>query len=128
MLHFGGVPDFMCLVQTLPMAEGISKEVKIKAASKALTSQLFNLTGVIDPLMMALKLISENIIDQSILERIRLPSSTKNEKACDVLTAICSAVRINPDCFANFCNILDNEPVTKDISRILKGSRTFEAA
>ena len=103
------------------MAEGISKEVKIKAASEALTSQLFDLTGVIDPLMMALNLISKKIIDRSILERVRLQSSTKSEKACDVLTAVSDAVMVNPDYFATFCDILDNEPVTKDIARILKG-------
>ncbi len=85
------------------MAEGISKELKIKAASEALTSQLFDLTGVIEPLMMALNLISKKIIDQSILEKVRLQSSTKSEKACDVLTAVSGAVRINPDCFATFC-------------------------
>ncbi len=103
------------------MAEGISKEVKIKAASEALTSQLFDLTGVIDPLMMALNLISKKIIDRSILERVRLSSSTKSEKACDVLTAVSDAVMINPDYFSTFCDILDSEPVTKDIAKILKG-------
>ncbi len=106
-------------VQT--MAEGISKEVKIKAASKALTSQLVDLIGVIDPLMMAANLISKDIIDQAILEKVRLPSSTNNEKACDVLTAVSGAIRINPDVFATFCDILDIVPVTKDISNILKG-------
>ena len=71
--------------------------------------------------MMALNLISKKIIDRSILERVRLSSSAKSEKACDVLTAVSDAVMINPDCFATFCDILDNEPVTKDIARILKG-------
>ncbi len=104
------------------MAQEKTKELKIKAASKALTSQLFNLTGIIDPLMMALKLISENIIDRSILERVRLPSSTKSEKACDVLTAVSDAVMINPDYFATFCDILDSEPVSNDVARILQGS------
>ncbi len=103
------------------MAEGLSEEVKIKAASEALTSQLVNLIGVIDPLMMAANLISKKIIDQSILERVILPSSTKNEKACEVITAVSGAVRINPDSFTTFCDILDSEPVTKDIARILKG-------
>ena len=74
-------------VQT--MAERISKEVKIKAASKALTSQLVDLIGVIDPLMMAANLISKDIIDQAILEKVRLPSSTNNEKAWDVLINCC---------------------------------------
>ncbi len=105
------------------MAEGISKEVKIKAASKALTNQLVNLIGVIDPLMMAANLISKEIIDRSILERVILPISTKNEKACEVITAVSDAVMINPDYFAIFCDILDNEPVTKDIAKILKGRR-----
>ncbi len=104
------------------MAEGTSKAVKIKAASKALTSQLVNLIGVMDPVMMAANLIAKDIIDQSILERVILPSSTKNEKACEVLTAVSGAVKVNPDYFATFCDILDNEPVTKDIAKILKGS------
>ncbi len=104
------------------MAEGISKEVKIKAASKALTRQLVNLIGIIDPLMMAANLFSKEIIDQSILEKVRLPGSTKSEKAFDVFTAVSGAVKINPDFFAIFYDILDNEPVTKDIAKILKGS------
>ncbi len=103
------------------MAEGISKEVKIKAASEALTSQLDNLFGVIDPLSISMKLISKKIFDRSILERVRLSSSTKSEKACDVLTAVSDAVMINPDYFATFCDILDSEPVTKDVAKILKG-------
>ncbi len=101
------------------MAEG-SKEVKIKAASKALTRQLVNLIGIMDPFMMAANLFSEEIIDQSILEKVRLPG-TKSEKAFDVFTAVSGAVKINPDYFATFCDILDNEPVTKDIAKILKG-------
>ncbi len=103
------------------MAEGISKEVKIKAASEALTSQLDNLFGVIDPLSISMKLISKKITDRSILEKVRLQSSTKSEKACDVLTAVSDAVMVNPDYFATFCDILDSELVTKDVARILKG-------
>ncbi len=107
------------------MAEGISKEVKIKAASKALTRQLVNLIGIMDPFMMAANLFSEEIIDQSIREKVRLPG-TKSEKAFDVFTAVSGAVRINPDSFTTFCNILDNEPVTKDIAKNLKGRKKFD--
>ncbi len=118
-LYFGGVSGF-CLLQTT-MAEGISKEVKIKAASKALTRQLVNLIGIMDPFMMAASLFSEEIIDQSFVEKVRLPG-IRSEKAFDVFTAVSGAVKINPDFFAIFCDILDNEPVTKDIAKILKGS------
>ena len=114
-----GVPDQSLYVCT--MAEGISKEVKIKAASEALTSQLDNLFGVIDPLSISMKLISKKITDRSILEKVRLQSSTKSEKACDVLTAVSDAVMVNPNYFDTFCDILDSELVTKDVARILKG-------
>ena len=105
------------------MAERISKQTKIKATSEALTSQLVDLIRLInDPLIMAANLVSKKIIDRSILERVILPSSTQSEKACEVLTAVSDAVMINPDYFATFCDILDSEPVTKDVARILQGT------
>ena len=76
---------------------------------------------------MAASLVSKKIIDRSILERMMLTSSTPSEKACEIITAVSDAVMINPDYFSIFCDILDNEPVTKDIAKILKG-RPVQAA
>ena len=104
------------------MAEGVSKQVKIKAASEALVSQLVDLIRVVnDPLIMAASLVSKKIIDRSILERMMLTSSTPSEKACEIITAVSDVVMINPDYFTTFCDILDSELVTKDVARILKG-------
>ncbi len=104
------------------MAEGFSKEVRIQAASEALTSQLYTLSGAIEPLNIALQLISKKVIDQSILEKIRLPSSTKTDKACDILFAVSDKVKINPESFGIFCDILIKEPMTEDIAKNLNGT------
>ncbi len=104
------------------MAEGVSKEVRIQAASEALTSQLLNLSGVIDPLKMALQLISKKIIDQSFLEKVRLSNSTNTEKACDILIAVSKKLKNDPDSFITFCDILSKEPVTEDVAKTLKGN------
>ena len=106
------------------MAEGVSKQVKIKAASEALVSQFVDLIRAInDPLIMAASLVSKKIIDRSILERMMLTSSTPSEKACKIINAVSDAVMINPDYFVTFCDILDNEFVAQDIAKILKGKR-----
>ncbi len=95
---------------------------------EALVSQLVDLIRVInDPVIMAASLVSKKIIDRSILERMMLTSSTPSEKACEIITAVSDAVMVNPDYFAIFCDILDNEFVTKDIAKILKG-RPVQAA
>ncbi len=104
-------------------SEGFGKAIKIRAASEALTSQLGTLTRVIDPLMMTIDLISVKIIDRSLLEKVRLSASTRSEKACDVLTAVSASVETNPDFFTTFCDILDKEPVTKEIAKTLKGRK-----
>ncbi len=106
----------MAVSMSSSTSEGFGKEVKIRAASEALTSQLGTLTRVIDPLMMTVDLISVKIIDRSLLEKVRLSTSTRSEKACDVLTAVSDSVETNQDFFTTFCDILDKEPVTKEIA------------
>ncbi len=103
------------------MAEGVSKEVRIQAASLAITSQLFSLSEVIDPLRMALQLFSKNIIEESTLEKVRLPTFTKTDKACDILLALRNKVKNDPEAFTSFCDILCKEPITEDIAKTLKG-------
>ena len=107
---------------SLQMAECLGSTVKIKAASDALRGHFSALVKTIDPLMVAIQLYSEKIIDSSTLDRIRsVTSTTKTEKACDVLSAVSDLLTTNPDVFSSFCAVLESEPVTEERAKLLKG-------
>ena len=103
------------------MAEGFDREERIKAASETLRSHFSSLVKSIDPLMVAVELFSKSIVDSSIIEKVQLTSITNTQKAVLVLTAVSNVAKANPDIFTTFCKVLDNEPATKDIAKLLKG-------
>ena len=105
------------------MAENVDRDLRIKAASEALRSHLSTLARIIHPPMVALDLFSKKVIDRSVLDKTRL-EGTKHDKAVDVLTAVSDALMTNPDVFDIFCKVIETEPATADLARLLKGECT----
>ena len=106
------------------MAENVDRDVRIKVASEALRSHLSALARIIHPPMVALDLFSKKVIDRSVLDKTRLEGTIKHDKAVDVLTAVSDALMTNPDVFDIFCEVIETEPATADLARLLKGECT----
>lgn len=104
------------------MAESLGSKVKIKAASEALRGHFSALVKTIDPLTVAVELYSKKAIDDSTLDRITSVTSTsKYEKAYQLLKAVSDAVKTSPDVFSSFCAVLESEPVTEEFAKRLRG-------
>lgn len=97
------------------MAEGMSQEVSIRAATKALESHFKVLVNVLDPLLLCNDLCTREIVNSSTLDEIITDSTkTKEEKASDTLKAVTNQLETDPDVFRKFCDVLLSDPTTKE--------------
>ena len=73
----------------------------------------------LEPLTIASELFAQNLIPSSMMDEMLLPVVTSKQKASKLVTAVRSAVEINPGNYKVFVDVLEKEPSRKDIVKIL---------
>lgn len=96
---------------------------------KVLRRYLPRLARTLDPAVVATELHSADVIDDRTWEEARKSSQGANYDRClNVLEALIRSVRAKPECFDNFCSILEDHPTTESLSAQLKEELKKEKA
>ena len=76
--------------------------------------------GIQSPKPLASELYSKGIITEDVRDQIILPNcNTVQDRNGILLIAVGQAISNNPQCFHQFVQILDDEPTTKSLSKML---------
>ena len=91
------------------------------AAARVLQKSLHRLASVLEPVPLATALYSAEIIEERTWEEARTEGGSSYDKNLKVIGAVRRGVRAKPECFDEFCSILEAQAVTKDLAKALKG-------
>ncbi len=87
-----------------------------------LRKNLPKLCKSLDPVVIATALFAKELIDERAWEDARKDSKESNYDRClKLLEKLMRNMKIRPSAFEEFCGILSEEEVTKDLARQLRG-------
>ena len=92
------------------------------AAARVLQKSLHRLASVLEPVPLATALYSAEIIEERTWEEARTEGGSSYDKNLKVIGAVKRGVKAKPECFDQFCSILEAQAVTKDLAKKLKGN------
>ena len=92
-----------------------------REALRCYSADLVTAISAADPLNLALKLFSKNLIERATVEEVCLPTNPPTTKSCIIVTAVDRKVDADPSLFHQFITLLQDEEVgiLKSISRKL---------
>lgn len=93
--------------------------------SKVLQKNLHKLASTLDPVVISTALHAEGLVDERVWEEARSEGASY-DKCLKVLGALVRGVKASPACFDKFCSILEDQVVTKDIAKELRGKFSAE--
>ena len=76
----------------------------------------------LEPSNIASELLAKSLIPSTIMEEMQVLGITDRKKASQLVTAVRSAVEINPQNYRVFISVLKNEPSRQDMVKILTAS------
>ena len=99
----------------------LSVAMEEPSACKVLKKFLPRLASTLDPSVIATELHSIDVIDARAWEEARKDAQGANYDRClNLLEALIRSTRATPECFDKFCNILEDQEVTKSLAGQLR--------
>ena len=92
-----------------------------QAAYKAIKSHFVRLVPAITRESIPDKLYSEGILGDDTIDTLLNQSQTERHKGRQFVRELQNAVQIKPECFTTLCEVLAEEPLSKELSADLKG-------
>ena len=102
-------------------APHIWKMVEAAPSSKVLQKYLHKLANTLDPVVISTALYAEELISERVWEQAQLEGASY-DRCLKVLGALVRQVKASPAYFDKFCSILEDQDVTRDLGRELKGN------
>ena len=105
------------------MSDKRARDIRIKAASEALQVQFSNLSVLLktSALTVSVKLYSSKVFSREELDKIRSASSSDMDKAVDIISSVEDRIKVDPDVFDTFCEILESDSSTEAQAKALQG-------
>ena len=94
--------------------------VETAPSSKVLQKYLHKLANTLDPVVISTALYAEELISERVWEQAQLEGASY-DRCLKVLGALVRQVKASPASFDKFCSILEDQVVTRDLGRELKG-------
>lgn len=92
------------------------------AAARVLQKSLHRLASVLEPVPLATALYSAEVIEERTWEEARIEGGSTYDKNLKVIGAVRRGVKAKPEYFDTFCSVLEEQAVTKDLAKQLKGN------
>ena len=102
-------------------APHVWKMVETVPSSKVLQKYLHKLANTLDPVVISTALYAEELISERVWEQAQLEGASY-DRCLKVLGALVRQVKASPASFDKFCSILEDQDVTRDLGRELKGN------
>ena len=96
------------------------------AAARVLQKSLHVLASTLDPVPLATALYSAEVIEERTWEEARAEGASY-DRNLKVIGAVRRSIKAKPEYFDKFCSILEEQAVTKDLAKKLKGKKIMEA-
>lgn len=95
--------------------------VETALSSKVLQKYLHKLASTLDPVVISTALYAEELIDERVWEQAQSEGASY-DRCLKILGALARQVKASPSNFDKFCSILEDQDMTKDLGRELKGN------
>lgn len=102
-------------------APHVWKMVETAPCSKVLQKYLHKLASTLDPVVISTALYAEELIDERVWEQAQSEGASY-DRCLKVLGALVRQVKASPSNFDKFCSILEDQDMTRDLGRELKGN------
>ena len=77
-------------------------------------------TAISDPLLLATRLFTRSIIDDTLLQCVNVPALPPFHKTNTLLTAVLGKIRIDPSTFSTFLSALNEDPSMQSLAESMQ--------